>query len=197
MWLKPVLRVPNLALSFCDGSKHTVVRSAWRFSNSSMDHHGKQINHRSILWWSKDEDSTGTCCDRHLGFMRFLNITDTSLYFLWTHKISLYYSKALWSSSTLSSIFTTDWAAGPIEASVHTEASLTLGNNILHEWSWSHDQDGPHAHTLYVVKPIKQTTDEFQIWCTIFETQALQSLYKWWPYICWPWHSLRQVKFAP
>ena len=39
--LKPVLRVPNLALSFYHGSKHTVVRSAWRFSNSSMDHHGE------------------------------------------------------------------------------------------------------------------------------------------------------------
>ena len=44
--LKPVLRDPNLALSFYHGSKHIVVRSAWRFSNSSMDHHGKQINHR-------------------------------------------------------------------------------------------------------------------------------------------------------
>ena len=44
--LKPVLRVPNLALSFYHGSKHTVVWSAWRFSNSSMDHHVKQINHR-------------------------------------------------------------------------------------------------------------------------------------------------------
>ena len=44
--LKPVLRVPNFALSFYHGSKHTVVRSAWRFSNSSMDHHVKQINHR-------------------------------------------------------------------------------------------------------------------------------------------------------
>ena len=42
--LKPVLRVPNLALSFYHGSKHTVVRSAWRFSSSSMDHHVKQIN---------------------------------------------------------------------------------------------------------------------------------------------------------
>ena len=59
--LKPVLRDPNLALSFHHASKHTVVRSAWRFSNSSMDHHGKQM----ILWWSKDEDSTGMCCDRH------------------------------------------------------------------------------------------------------------------------------------
>ena len=37
--LKPFLRDPNLALGFCYGSKHTVVRSAWRFSNSSMDHH--------------------------------------------------------------------------------------------------------------------------------------------------------------
>ena len=42
----PVLRDPNLALSFYHGSKHTVVRSARRFSNSSMDHHRKQINHR-------------------------------------------------------------------------------------------------------------------------------------------------------
>ena len=42
--LKPVLRDPNLALSFCHGSKHIVVRSAWRFSNSSMDHHGKTNN---------------------------------------------------------------------------------------------------------------------------------------------------------
>ena len=39
--LKPVLRAPNLALSFYHGSKHTVVRSAWRFSNSSMNHHEK------------------------------------------------------------------------------------------------------------------------------------------------------------
>ena len=44
--LKPVLQAPNLALSFYHGSKHTVVRSALRFSNSSMDHHVKQINHR-------------------------------------------------------------------------------------------------------------------------------------------------------
>ena len=44
--LKPVLRDHNLALSFCLGLKHTVVRSAWRFSNSSMDYHVKQINHR-------------------------------------------------------------------------------------------------------------------------------------------------------
>ena len=29
--VKPILRVPNLALGFCHGSKHTVVRSAWRF----------------------------------------------------------------------------------------------------------------------------------------------------------------------
>ena len=36
--LKPVLRAPNLALSFYHGSKHTVVRSAWRFSNSSETH---------------------------------------------------------------------------------------------------------------------------------------------------------------
>ena len=28
--LKPVLQAPNLALSFYHGSKHTVVRSAWR-----------------------------------------------------------------------------------------------------------------------------------------------------------------------
>ena len=27
--LKPVLRVPNLALGFCHGSKHTVVQSFW------------------------------------------------------------------------------------------------------------------------------------------------------------------------
>ena len=64
--LKPVLRDPNLALGFCHGSKHTAVQSTWMFSNSSMDHHGKQINHRSILWWNKDEDSTETmCCDWH------------------------------------------------------------------------------------------------------------------------------------
>ena len=44
--LKPVLRAPNLALSFYHGSKHTVDRSAWRFSNLSMDHHVKQINRR-------------------------------------------------------------------------------------------------------------------------------------------------------
>ena len=43
---KPVLRVLNIALSFYHGSKNTVVRTAWRFSNSSMDHHVKQINHR-------------------------------------------------------------------------------------------------------------------------------------------------------
>ena len=28
--LKPFLRVPNFALGFCHGSKHTAVRSAWR-----------------------------------------------------------------------------------------------------------------------------------------------------------------------
>ena len=26
-----------------------------------MDHNGKQINHRYIRWWNKDEDSTETC----------------------------------------------------------------------------------------------------------------------------------------
>ena len=77
--LKPVLREPNLALSFYHGSKHTVVRSAWRFSNSSMDHHGKQINHRWILWWNKDEDSTETCCDRHLEILWTLNNTTGTL----------------------------------------------------------------------------------------------------------------------
>ena len=41
--LQPVLRAPNLALNFYHGSKHTVVRSGWRFSNSSMDYHVKQI----------------------------------------------------------------------------------------------------------------------------------------------------------
>ena len=34
--LKPVLQAPNLALSFYHGSKHTVVRSAWRFSNNKI-----------------------------------------------------------------------------------------------------------------------------------------------------------------
>ena len=33
--LKPVLRDPNLALSFYHGSRHTVVRSAWRFSKTA------------------------------------------------------------------------------------------------------------------------------------------------------------------
>ena len=41
--LKPVLRAPNLALSFYHGSKHTVVRSAWRFSNSSMGCQSQQV----------------------------------------------------------------------------------------------------------------------------------------------------------
>ena len=61
--LKPVLRDPNLAPSFCHGSKHihVVLGSSWRFSNSSMDHHGKQVNHTFKLgtyctmmkqrWW--------------------------------------------------------------------------------------------------------------------------------------------------
>ena len=73
------LRVPNLALSFYHGSKHTVVRSAWRFSNSSMDHHGKQINHILILWWSKDEDSTETYCDWHLEIPGVSNNTTGTL----------------------------------------------------------------------------------------------------------------------
>ena len=38
-----------------------------KVSNSSMDHHGKQINQRYILWWNKDGDSTETtCCARCL-----------------------------------------------------------------------------------------------------------------------------------
>ena len=41
--LKLALPDPNLALGFRHGSKHTVVWSPWRFSNPSMDHHGKQI----------------------------------------------------------------------------------------------------------------------------------------------------------
>ena len=36
-------------------------------SNLSMGHHWKQMNHRYILWWNRDSDSTETtCCDRHL-----------------------------------------------------------------------------------------------------------------------------------
>ena len=57
--LKPVLRAPNLALSFYHGSKHTVVRSAWRFSNSSMDHHVKQINQINTMMkqrWGLDRN---------------------------------------------------------------------------------------------------------------------------------------------
>ena len=42
--LKPVLWVPNFALSFYHGSIHTAVWSVCRFSNSSMDHHRKQTN---------------------------------------------------------------------------------------------------------------------------------------------------------
>ena len=60
-------------------AQNTVVRSVWRFSNSSMDHHEKQINHRWILWWSKDEDSTGTCCDRHLEIPGVSNNTTGTL----------------------------------------------------------------------------------------------------------------------
>ena len=77
--LKLVLRVPNLALSFYHGSKHKVVRSAWRFSNSSTDHQGKRINHRLILWWNKDEDWTKTCCDRHLEIPGVSNNTTGTL----------------------------------------------------------------------------------------------------------------------
>ena len=61
--LKPVLRLPNLALSFYHGSKHTVVRSARRFSYSSnwsplqktviiiiVNHfHISGVHHRSLL----------------------------------------------------------------------------------------------------------------------------------------------------
>ena len=77
--LKPVLREPNFALSFCHGSKHTVVRSAWKFSNSSMDHHGNQKHRRKILWWNKDEDSSETCCDRHLEIPGVSNTTTGTL----------------------------------------------------------------------------------------------------------------------
>ena len=31
--LKPVLRAPNLALSFCHGSKHTVVFKTYKFQS--------------------------------------------------------------------------------------------------------------------------------------------------------------------
>ena len=58
--LKPVLRVPNLALSFYHGSKHTVVRSAWRFSNSSMDHHVKQINDEAKIRTRQKRVATDT-----------------------------------------------------------------------------------------------------------------------------------------
>ena len=57
--LKSVLRVPNLALGFSHGSKHSVVRSAWRFSTSSMDHHEKkksQINTVMKQRWGLDRN---------------------------------------------------------------------------------------------------------------------------------------------
>ena len=63
--LKPVLRAPNLALSFCHGSKHKAAWLAWRPSNPTMDHHAKQTNHRQTPRRSKDEDSTETLCNRH------------------------------------------------------------------------------------------------------------------------------------
>ena len=45
--LKPVLRVPNLALSFYHGSKHSC---SVRVVFSSMDHHVKQINVEQHHW---------------------------------------------------------------------------------------------------------------------------------------------------
>ena len=57
--LKPVLRDPILALGFCHGSKHTVVRSTWMFSNLSMDHHGNksQINTMMKQRWGLDRNN--------------------------------------------------------------------------------------------------------------------------------------------
>ena len=59
--LKPVLRDPNLALGFCHDSKHTGVRSLWRFSNSSMDNHGKKnkspINTMMKQSWGPDRNN--------------------------------------------------------------------------------------------------------------------------------------------
>ena len=47
--LKPVLQAPNLALSFYHGSKHKVVRSAWRFSNVLVPAE-KAANNVVVVW---------------------------------------------------------------------------------------------------------------------------------------------------
>ena len=65
-------------------------------------------------------------------------------------------------------------------------ASLGRGNVSLFTASWSHDQDGRHAHIWY--KPFKNVllqnwrTDFHETWYVASGTPAHHSLFKWWPW---------------
>ena len=49
------------------------------------------------------------------------------------------------SNSIFSNFFSLE-AIRQIEARFHVEPPLDRGNEGLFKWSWSDDQDGPHAH---------------------------------------------------
>ena len=62
--------------------------------------------------------------------------------------------------------------------------SLGWGNESLFKWSWSHDQDGRHAHIW--LKPLKnrflqnQKADDLGTWYVALGLWGLPSLFKWW-----------------
>ena len=66
-------------------------------------------------------------------------------------------------------------------------ASLRRENESLFKWSRSHNQDGLHAHIwLKTFKNLllqNQKSYDLETWLVALATQALQSLYKWWPWV--------------
>ena len=65
-------------------------------------------------------------------------------------------------------------------------ASLGRENESLYKSSRSHDQDGRHAHIwIKTFKNLFQNQEPYDLetWHVALGTQALQNLYKWWPWV--------------
>ena len=77
-------------------------------------------------------------------------------------------------------------------------ASMGLGKESLFKGSWSHDQDGHHAHIVKTIKNLilrNQMAEIIETWYTALATQVLPSLFKWWRQVdLWPFYAT--VKFG-
>ena len=76
--------------------------------------------------------------------------------------------------------------------------SLGWGNQSLFKWSWSHDQNGRHAHIWW--KPFKnllqnQKGDDLGTWYVASRMWGLPSLFKWWSWVDLDLLNVK-VKFA-